>query len=80
MPCRRRANWTSASAGLPDEHVYVTVLREAMDIDAAEPCGLYFGTSGGQLFASKDAGQSWQQIAGFLPRVLSVRVIAEAPA
>ena len=74
------ANWTSASAGLPDEHVYVTVLREAMDIDAAEPCGLYFGTSGGQLFASKDAGQSWQQIAGFLPRVLSVRVIAEAPA
>jgi len=72
--------WASVSDGLPGEHVYVTVLREAMDIDAATPCGLYFGTSGGQLFASTDAGGSWQQVAGFLPRVLSVRAIGEAPA
>ena len=69
------ANWESASAGLPDAHVYVTVLREAMDIDAREPCGVYFGTSGGQVFASRDAGESWREIANYLPRVLSVKVM-----
>lgn len=66
--------WSSVSAGLPAEHVYVTVLREAMDVDGLEPTGVYFGTSGGQLFASADAGRDWRQIAGFLPRILSVKV------
>ena len=66
------ANWTSASSGLPAEHVYVTVLREAMATDTCEPCGVYFGTSGGQVFASRDAGASWGVVANYLPRVLSV--------
>jgi photosystem II stability/assembly factor-like uncharacterized protein len=66
------ATWASASAGLPDDHVYVTVLREAMAIDARDPCGLYFGTSGGHVFASADAGDSWRLVANYLPRVLSV--------
>jgi photosystem II stability/assembly factor-like uncharacterized protein len=66
------ASWESASAGLPDEHVYVTVLREAMAIDARDPCGVYFGTSGGHVFASRDAGESWHLAANYLPRVLSV--------
>ena len=66
------ANWESASAGLPDEHVYVTVLRESMATDARDPCGVYFGTSGGNVFASRDAGDSWRLIANYLPRVLSV--------
>ena len=54
---------------------YVTVLREAIDTDTRTPCGVYFGTSGGQLFASADAGGSWRQVAGYLPRVLSVRAL-----
>jgi photosystem II stability/assembly factor-like uncharacterized protein len=72
------ATWQSASAGLPAEHVYVTVLREAMAIDSHDPCGVYFGTSGGQLFASSDAGDSWQALASYLPRVLSVQVVERA--
>ena len=71
--------WESASSGLPAEHVYVTVLREAMDIDAHEPCGVYFGTSGGQVFASPDAGESWEEIASYLPRVLNVKAVRGAP-
>ena len=45
------------------------------DIDARQPCGIYFGTSGGQLFASDDAGDSWRQLASYLPRVLSVKAV-----
>jgi hypothetical protein len=72
------ASWESASAGLPAQHVYVTVLREAMCTDARQPCGVYFGTSGGQVFASKDAGDSWREIVNYLPRVLSVNATEEA--
>jgi photosystem II stability/assembly factor-like uncharacterized protein len=71
--------WESASAGLPAEHVYVTVLREAMDVDSRKPCGVYFGTSGGQLFASADAGAGWGVLASYLPRVLSVKAVAGVP-
>ncbi|MGB5210897.1 MAG: hypothetical protein WBP60_10275 [Gammaproteobacteria bacterium] len=63
-------NWESASAGLPQQHAYVTVLREAIDTDHAE--GVYFGTSSGHLFASADSGEHWRMIAGFLPRILCV--------
>ena len=72
-------SWESASEGLPAEHVYVTVLREAMDIDPADPGRIYFGTSGGQLFATMNAGDSWEEIAGYLPRVLSVKAISGVP-
>ncbi|MGD8734474.1 MAG: hypothetical protein PVI08_08295 [Gammaproteobacteria bacterium] len=67
------ATWASVSPVLPQEHVYVTVLREAMDADDRAPCGLYFGTSGGHLFAASEAGAEWRMIAGFLPRILSVK-------
>ena len=73
------ATWESASKGLPAEHVYVTVLREAMDIDSRKPCGVYFGTSGGQLFATADAGESWEELASYLPRVLSVKAVESTP-
>ena len=65
--------WRPVSAGLPQEHVYVTVLREALELDDCEPRGLYLGTSGGQLFASNDAAASWRLVADFLPRILSVK-------
>jgi hypothetical protein len=66
-------SWEVLTNGLPQEHAYVTVLREAMDTDGLRPCGVYFGTSGGHLFASRDAGEDWRQIAAFLPRILSVK-------
>ncbi len=69
------ASWESSSAGLPDRHVYVTVLREAMDTDSRDPCGVYFGTSGGQLFVSPDGGDAWHEIASYLPRILSVKAV-----
>ncbi|WP_405225824.1 WD40/YVTN/BNR-like repeat-containing protein [Lentisalinibacter sediminis] len=69
--------WESVSRGLPAGHVYVTVLREALDTDARDPCGVYFGTSGGHLFASADAGGRWQEIASYLPRVLSVKALQD---
>jgi photosystem II stability/assembly factor-like uncharacterized protein len=66
------ASWELLATGLPQEHVYVTVLREAMDCDALDPCGVYVGTSSGHIFASRDGGESWALLAGYLPRILSV--------
>ena len=65
-------SWTALTEGLPQRHAYVSVLRDAMDHDALEPHGLYFGTSTGHVFASRDRGASWSSIAGFLPKVLCV--------
>ncbi|MEX1082178.1 MAG: hypothetical protein WEC99_09175 [Halofilum sp. (in: g-proteobacteria)] len=70
------ANWQPLTDGLPQEHVYVTVLRDGLDSDHLDPLGLYFGTSGGHLFASRDRGESWSQMAGFLPKILTVKAQA----
>ncbi len=67
------ADWTPLTRGLPRKNAYVTVLREAIDADVLEPCGIYFGTSSGHVFASRDGGDSWEVIAQFLPRILSVK-------
>lgn len=66
------ASWEPLTRGLPQEHAYVSILREAMDTDGLDPCGVYFGTSSGHLFASRDGGDSWELIAGYLPKILSV--------
>ena len=71
-------NWEALCCGLPQENAYVSVLREAMCTDDLDPCGVYFGTSGGHLFASRDNGDDWKLIAGFLPRVLSITSIVAA--
>jgi photosystem II stability/assembly factor-like uncharacterized protein len=68
------ATWHPLTAGLPQANAYVSILREGMTSDGANPCGVYFGTSSGHLFASNDAGESWSLIAGYLPRILSVSV------
>jgi photosystem II stability/assembly factor-like uncharacterized protein len=65
-------SWTETSAGLPQQHAYVGVLREAMDTLAGDSCGVYFGTNGGHLFASCDAGDNWKMAGGFLPPISSV--------
>ena len=66
--------WEALTKGLPQEHCYVNVLRDAMAVDVAKPCGVYFGTTGGQVYASKDSGDSWEAIVRDLPAVLSVEV------
>jgi len=66
--------WEALTKGLPQENCYVNVLRDAMAVDALDPCGVYFGTSGGQVYASADAGDSWTPIVRDLPGVLSVEV------
>ncbi len=64
--------WISASKGLPQENAYVTILRDGLDSDGLQPCGFYFGTSSGHLFASTDGGDNWRLLCGFLPGILSV--------
>ena len=66
--------WEALTKGLPQKDCYVNVLRDAMAVDALDPCGVYFGTSGGQVYASSDAGDSWAPIVRDLPGVLSVEV------
>jgi hypothetical protein len=65
-------DWEPLSKGLPQEHCYVNVLREAMGVDQLDKCGVYFGTTGGQVYASADGGDSWTAIVRDLPAVLSV--------
>jgi photosystem II stability/assembly factor-like uncharacterized protein len=66
--------WEPLTNGLPQRDCYVNVLREAMAVDALDSCGLYFGTTGGQVYASPDGGDHWSAIARDLPAVLSVEV------
>jgi photosystem II stability/assembly factor-like uncharacterized protein len=66
--------WEPLTSGLPQEHCYVNVLRDAMAVDSLDECGVYFGTTGGQVHASADAGDSWAPIVRDLPAVLSVEV------
>lgn len=66
--------WEPLTAGLPQSHCYVNVLRDAMAVDTLDPCGVYFGTTGGQVYHSADGGDSWAPIVRDLPAVLSVEV------
>jgi len=66
--------WEALTKGLPQENCYVNVLRDAMSVDTLDDCGIYFGTTGGQVYASSDAGDSWNPIVRDLPAVLSVEV------
>jgi photosystem II stability/assembly factor-like uncharacterized protein len=66
--------WEELGKGLPDRNCYVNVLRDAMAVDSLDDCGVYFGTTGGQVYASADAGDSWNAIVRDLPAVLSVEV------
>lgn len=66
--------WEALTNGLPQGDCYVNVLREAMSVDSLESCGIYFGTTGGQVYASADSGDNWKAIVRDLPAVLSVEV------
>ena len=66
--------WEPLTKGLPQQNCYVNVLRDAMAVDSLDECGVYFGTTGGQVYASADAGDNWKPIVHDLPGVLSVEV------
>jgi photosystem II stability/assembly factor-like uncharacterized protein len=66
--------WESLSKGLPQKDCYVNVLRDAMAVDRLDKCGIYFGTTGGQVYASADEGDTWEAIVHDLPAVKSVEV------
>ena len=68
--------WEPLTKGLPQQDCYVNVLRDAMAVDTLDECGVYFGTTGGQVYASADGGDSWAPAARDLPAVLSVEVQA----
>ena len=67
-------DWEPLTAGLPQKDCYVNVLRDAMAVDRLDSCGVYFGTTGGQVFVSPDGGDTWSAIVSTLPPVLSVEV------
>ena len=66
--------WQELTKGLPEKDCYVNVLRDAMAVDSLDKCGVYFGTTGGQVYCSPDAGDSWAPIVRDLPAVYSVEV------
>ena len=66
--------WEALTNGLPQRDCYVNVLRDAMAVDTLDSCGIYFGTTGGQVYASPDGGDRWTPIVRDLPPVLSVEV------
>ena len=66
--------WEALTKGLPQSNCYVNVLRDAMAVDSLDSCGVYFGTTGGQVYVSSDAGDNWAPIVHDLPAVLSVEV------
>ncbi|MBS0252574.1 MAG: exo-alpha-sialidase [Proteobacteria bacterium] len=67
-------DWEALTNGLPQSNCYVNVLRDAMCVDTLDSCGVYFGTTGGQVYGSADAGETWSTIVRDLPAVLSVEV------
>jgi photosystem II stability/assembly factor-like uncharacterized protein len=66
--------WEPLTNGLPQENCYVNVLRDAMAVDSLDACGVYVGTTGGQVYVSPDGGDHWTPIVAHLPPVLSVEV------
>lgn len=68
------SQWEALTQGLPQQDCYVNVLRDAMAVDKLDSCGIYFGTSGGQVYCSADSGDNWSAIVHDLPPVVSVEV------
>jgi photosystem II stability/assembly factor-like uncharacterized protein len=68
-------SWEALRNGLPQENAFFGVLRQAMATDRLHPAGVYFGTNGGELYASADEGDGWQRIAEHLPMILSVETL-----
>ena len=72
----RGGSWTRLDAGFPREHGYFTVKRQSMTCDGGDPLSLYLGTTGGQVWGSRDEGQSWKLLADGLPEILAVEAVS----
>ncbi len=66
--------WEALTNGLPQENCYVNILRDSMSTDSLDEGGIYFGTTGGQVYCSPDGGDHWSAIVRDLPPVVSVEV------
>ncbi len=66
-------SWTALTRGLPQSHCYVTILRDGLDTDGLDPLGVYFGTSSGQVYCSRNRGDDWQPLPAVLPPILSIQ-------
>jgi photosystem II stability/assembly factor-like uncharacterized protein len=73
----RGDSWHACTRGLPQEHAYMGVLRSSMAVDSCTPCGVYFGTTSGRVFASGDDGESWAELPCCLPRILCLEVFTD---
>jgi photosystem II stability/assembly factor-like uncharacterized protein len=67
------STWRPLTNGLPQDNAHLTILRDGFTSDGLGPCGLYFGTRTGELFASTDDGDTWRELASHLPPIMSVR-------
>jgi photosystem II stability/assembly factor-like uncharacterized protein len=65
-------SWRDTRAGLPQDGAFLGVLRQGMAVDTLDPAGVYFGTNGGNIFASRDEGETWEPIAEYLPSISSI--------
>ena len=68
----KRNGWRRLTKGLPKKDAYLSVLRQAVTNDTLDPCGVYFGSAGGTVFGSPDAGASWDVVTQYLPPIFSV--------
>jgi photosystem II stability/assembly factor-like uncharacterized protein len=66
--------WKKQNEGLPKKHAWFTVKRQAMTADARDPAGIYFGTTSGEIWASRNEGKKWRCLASYLPHIYSVEV------
>ena len=67
-------NWEALTKGLPQERAYLHVMRDGMATDSLDPCGIYVGTTAGQIFYSRDDGDSWRLLIEYLPPINSIEV------
>jgi photosystem II stability/assembly factor-like uncharacterized protein len=71
-------SWHATGPGLPDHPVHTGVLRDAMDVDGLDTGGVYFGTTGGEVWISPDTGESWERLPATFPRITSIKVLEAA--
>ena len=66
------SDWEPLTKGLPQKNAYLHAMRDGVATDSLDPCGVYIGTSTGQLFFSRDEGDTWNLMADYLPPINSI--------
>ena len=68
-------DWEALTRGLPQTNAYLHLLREGMATDGLDPCGIYIGTTSGQIFYSRDDGDHWELLVEYLPPINSLTCV-----